>query len=110
MRAEQDLFFDWNVAEERGAGRLFEAVALDETLRDGIQSPSAIDPPIADKIEILHLLDELGVYQLDVGLPGAGPQQRAAVKRLAEEKRDSKLKIRINVACRTVVADIEPAA
>src|SRR5438067_558028 len=110
MRAEQDLFFDWNVAEERGAGRLFEAVALDETLRDGIQSPSATDPRIDDKIEILHLLDRLGVAQLDVGLPGAGPHQRAAVQRLVEEIRDSRLKIRANVACRTVVADIVPAA
>ena len=110
MRAEEDLFFDWNVAEERGPGRLFEAVALDETLRDGIQSPSATDPRIDDKIEILHLLDELGVAQLDVGLPGAGPHQRAAVQRLVEEIRDSRLKIRANVACRTVVADIVPAS
>src|SRR5207302_5661845 len=110
MRAEQDLFFDWNVAEERGAGRLFEAVALDETLRDGIQSPSATDPRIDDKIEILHLLDELGVAQLDVGLPGAGPHQRAAVQRLVEEIRDARLRIRANVACRTVIADIAPAA
>src|SRR3954462_10390550 len=110
MRAERDLFFDWNVAEEHGAGRLFEAVALDETLRDGIQSPSAIDPRIEEKIQILHLLDGLGVAQLDVGLPGAGPHQRAAVQRLVEEIRDSRLKIRANVACRTVVADIVPAA
>src|SRR5256885_15544640 len=110
MRAEQDLFFDWNVAEERGAGRRFGAVALDETWRDGIESPSATDPRIEDKIEILHLLDELGVAQLDVGLPGAGPHQRAAVQRLVEEIRDSRLKIRANVACRTVVADIVPAA
>src|SRR6202011_2092353 len=79
------------------------AEVLDETLRDGIQSPSAIDPPIEAKIEILHLLDELGVAQLDIGLPGAG-------KRLAEEKRDARLGIRLNVACRTVVSDIAPAA
>src|SRR5437588_2394893 len=110
MRAEQDLFFDWNVAEERGAGRLFEAVALDETLLDAIQRPSGTDPRIDEKIEILHLLDQLGVAQLDVGLPGAGPHQRAAVKRLAEEKRDARLAIRLNVACRTVVSDIVPAA
>jgi 2-isopropylmalate synthase len=103
-----DLFHDWNGGG--CPGELARAVVLDETLRDGIQSPSAIDPPLEAKIEILHLLDELGVYQLDVGLPGAGPHQRAAVKRLAEEKRDSKLKIRINVACRTVISDIEPAA
>ncbi len=73
-------------------------------------SPSAVDPRIEEKIEILHLLDDLGVVQLDVGLPGAGPHQRAAVKRLVEEIRDARLKIRANVACRTVVGDIAPAA
>jgi len=109
MGAEQDLFFDWNVARA-APDRLGEALVLDETLRDGIQSPSAIDPRIEDKIEILHLLDELGVVQLDLGLPGASPHQRAAVKRLVEEIRDSRLKIRANVACRTVVSDIAPAA
>ena len=109
MAGEQDLFFDWNRAHAV-PDRLTEAVVLDETLRDGIQSPSAIDPSIENKIEILHLLDELGVAQLDVGLPGAGSHQRAAVKRLVEEIRDGRLKIRANVACRTVVSDIAPAA
>src|SRR5918912_1500643 len=109
MVGEQDLFFDWNRANAV-PDRLAEAVVLDETLRDGIQSPSAIDPSIENKIEILHLLDELGVAQLDVGLPGAGSRQRAAVKRLVEEIRDGPLKIRANVACRTVVGDIAPAA
>jgi 2-isopropylmalate synthase len=109
MAAEQDLFFDWNEAQA-APDRLGEALVLDETLRDGIQSPSAVDPNIEEKIEILHLLDALGVVQLDVGLPGAGPHQRAAVKRLVEEIRDARLKIRANVACRTVVSDIAPAA
>src|SRR5207253_2835362 len=109
MAAERDLFFDWNAANA-APDRLAEAVVLDETLRDGIQSPSAVDPRIEEKIEILHLLDELGVAQLDVGLPGAGPHQRDAVKRLVEEIRDARLRIRANVACRTVIADIAPAA
>jgi 2-isopropylmalate synthase len=109
MAAEQDLFFDWNAACA-APDLLGEALVLDETLRDGIQSPSAVDPRIEEKIEILHLLDELGVVQLDLGLPGAGPHQRAAVKRLVEEIRDARLKIRANVACRTVVSDIAPAA
>jgi 2-isopropylmalate synthase len=109
MPGEQDLFFDWNRAHAV-PDRLAEAVVLDETLRDGIQSPSAIDPRIEEKIEILHLLDDLGVAQLDIGLPGAGPHQRAAVKRLVEEIRDARLRIRANVACRTVISDIAPAA
>src|SRR4051812_12196272 len=110
MPQEPDLLFDWNTAANRGVGRLFDAVVLDETLRDGIQSPSAVDPQIEDKIEILHLLDGLGVAQLDVGLPGAGPHQRAAVKRLVEEIRGAHLPIRANVACRTAGGDIVPAA
>src|SRR5437588_10470016 len=105
---EQELLHDWNRSAQ--LGELFNAEVLDETLRDGIQSPSAVDPPIEAKLEILHLLDELGVAQLDVGLPGAGPHQREAIRRLAEEKRDQKLKIRLNVACRTVISDIEPVA
>jgi 2-isopropylmalate synthase len=103
-----ELLHDWNGSSEHG--RLFEAVVLDETLRDGIQSPSAIDPSLDAKIEILHLLDELGVAQLDVGLPGAGAHQREAIQRLAKEKRDAKLAIKLNVACRTVISDIAPAA
>jgi len=103
-----DLFHDWNGAG--CPGELGNAVVLDETLRDGIQSPSAIDPNLDAKVELLHLLDELGVDQLDVGLPGAGVQQRAAIKRLAEEKRDARLRIKLNVACRTVISDIAPAA
>src|SRR5438067_12498312 len=105
---EQDLFHDWNGAAD--LGRRAHAEVVDETVRAGIQRPSAVDPPLEAKIEILHLLDELGVAQLDVGLPGAGAHQRSAVKRLAEEKRDARLKIRVNVACRTVVSDIAPAA
>src|ERR1700760_769858 len=103
-----ELFHEWNDGAK--VGKLFDAVVLDETLRDGIQSPSAIDPTLEAKLEILHLLDELGIAQLDVGLPGAGAHQKAAIKRLAEEKRDAKLKILMNVACRTVISDIAPAA
>src|SRR2546430_15633673 len=109
MAAEQDLCLDWDAAQA-AADRLGEALVLDETVRDGIQSPGAVNPRIEGKIETRHLLDELGVVQLDVGLPGAGPHQRAAVKRLVEEIRDARLKIRANVACRTVVSDIAPAA
>jgi 2-isopropylmalate synthase len=105
--ASAALFHDWNGSD---TGALGDALVLDETLRDGIQSPSAVDPSIESKIELLHLLDELGVAQLDLGLPGAGAHQRAAVKRLSEEIRDAKLSIKANVACRTVVADIQPAA
>ena len=80
----------------------------DETLRDGLQSPSVFDPPIERKIELLHLMDSLGINAADIGLPGAGPRAVADVTRLAKEIVDCKLDITPNCAARTVSADIQP--
>src|SRR5258708_5553709 len=102
-----DLIYDWNtVGRERPAARrvLFD----DETLRDGLQSPSVIDPPIEKKIELLHLMDSLGIDTANIGLPGAGPRAVADVTRLAKEIVDCKLDIQANCAARTVRADIQP--
>jgi 2-isopropylmalate synthase len=110
MLGTEDLFYDWNAEGARELGLLANAVVLDETLRDGIQSPSAIDPPLDEKLALLHLMDELGIAQLDAGLPGAGPHQREAIERILAEVRDCKLSIKVNVACRTVVSDVVPAA
>ena len=80
----------------------------DETLRDGLQSPSVRTPTIEQKIEILHLIDRLGIDTADIGLPGAGPHVVGDVERLAREIVDAKLKVRANCAARTHVADITP--
>jgi 2-isopropylmalate synthase len=82
----------------------------DETLRDGLQSPSVIDPPTDIKIKILHLMDSLGIETADIGLPGAGPRQRDAVERLCREIADEGLRIQANCAARTMIVDIEPIA
>ena len=101
------MIYDWNHAgRERASARRVEFD--DETLRDGLQSPSVTDPPIEKKIEILHLMDSLGIDSADIGLPGAGPRAVADVTRLAREIADCKLDIRPNCASRTVRADIEP--
>src|SRR5499427_10569886 len=102
-----DLIYDWNRASgEEAAPRRLEL--NDETLRDGLQSPSVIDPHIDKKIEILHLMDSLGIDAADIGLPGAGPRAVSDVTRLAKEIADNRLDIRPNCAARTVVKDIEP--
>jgi len=102
-----ELIYDWNrVGSAETAPRLLEL--NDETLRDGLQSPSVIDPPIDKKIEILHLMDSLGIDAADIGLPGAGPRAVADVTRLAQEIADCRLDIQPNCAARTVLADIEP--
>src|SRR5438105_8414142 len=102
-----DLIYDWNsVDREDTAPRRVEL--NDESLRDGLQSPSVIDPPIDQKIALLHLMDSLGIHSADIGLPGAGPRAVADVTRLAEEIVACKLDIQPNCAARTVVADIIP--
>ncbi|MCH8946741.1 MAG: 2-isopropylmalate synthase [Acidobacteria bacterium] len=108
--ANQELVFDWNVqgGPELPPGRRY--MLDDESLRDGLQSPSVRDPSIEDKIEILHLMEELGIDSVNLGLPGAGPRAVAAVERLAREIVSAKLKIRPNCAARTHENDIRPIA
>lgn len=105
---QDSLIYDWNkvgVTPQPPAHRIeFD----DETLRDGLQSPSVADPPIEAKLRILHLMDALGIDTADIGLPGAGPRAVADVERLAREIVDAKLKIRPNCAARTHRKDIEP--
>jgi 2-isopropylmalate synthase len=99
------LIHDWN----RTADRARRTVMLDdETLRDGLQSPSVRCPTIEQKIEILHLIDRLGIDTADIGLPGAGPHVVADVERLAWEIVSHKLAVKANCAARTVIADISP--
>jgi 2-isopropylmalate synthase len=101
------LIHDWN----RTADPKPSIVMLDdETLRDGLQSPSVRCPTIEQKLEILHLIDRLGIDTADIGLPGAGPLVARDVERLAREIAAGRLSVKANCAARTVVADIEPIA
>ena len=105
----EGLIHDWNVAEfdTLAWGRHVELD--DETLRDGLQSPSVTDPPIEAKVRLLHMMADLGIHAADVGLPGAGPRAVADVTRLCEEIRDAGLAVAPNCAARTVLADVVPA-
>lgn len=104
-----ELIYDWNEVDRRGPVLLKRKFALhDETLRDGIQNPSVVDPGIGDKLAIVHLLDELGVDSTDVGLPGAGPRAFDDVLRMVREISDQKLAIKPTCAGRTLVGDIAP--
>ena len=105
---DRDLIYDWNDAGERWEKPPFRIQFDDETLRDGLQSPSVKSPPIEDKVAILHLMDRLGIDTADIGLPGAGPHVVRDVTRLAQEIVDQKLKIRANCAARTLKQDITP--
>jgi 2-isopropylmalate synthase len=102
------LIYDWNTV---GAPPEPMGVMLDdETLRDGLQSPSVRTPAIDQKIRILHLIDALGIETANIGLPGAGPHVVRDVERLAREIVEAKLSVRANCAARTLEADIVPIA
>lgn len=105
-----ELVYDWNKVEPTTHAPNRRISFDDETLRDGLQSPSVCEPPIEKKIELLHLMDALGIDTADIGLPGAGGTHAAGVERLAREIADKKLRIRPNCAARTHRNDIEPIA
>jgi 2-isopropylmalate synthase len=104
----RDLIYDWNTAGGTPRPARGKIELDDETLRDGLQSPSVRSPSIEDKLRILHLIAELGIESANIGLPGAGPHVVRDVLRLAREIADRRLPIFPNCAARTLRADIEP--
>jgi 2-isopropylmalate synthase len=107
---KSELIYDWNHADPRTLRPVGHALMNDETLRDGLQSPSVRDPSIGEKIEILHLMEAIGINSLDLGLPGAGPRAVEHVEALANEIVKNKMKIGANCAARTHENDIRPIA
>src|SRR5208337_1247552 len=105
-----DLIYDWNNNHPPGLKPVGPVLLNDESLRDGLQSPSVRDPSIPEKIEILHLMEALGIDSLDLGLPGAGARAVEHVTALAREIVAHKMKIRANCAARTHENDIRPIA
>jgi isopropylmalate/homocitrate/citramalate synthase len=103
-----ELVYDWNNVDPTAVPPNRPISFDDETLRDGLQSPSVCEPTVEKKIELLHLMNELGIDTADIGLPGAGGTHAAGVERLAREIADKKLKIRPNCAARTHRNDIKP--
>lgn len=104
-----ELIYDW---EAHGPNHLpsprGKVMLDDETLRDGLQCPSVVEPTLEQKVELVGLMDQLGIDTADIGLPGAGPNAREHIRTIAREMQS--LTITPNVACRTVVSDIEPVA
>ncbi|MGC1836594.1 MAG: LeuA family protein [Candidatus Acidiferrales bacterium] len=105
---QHELIHDWNTftGAEFPPGR--RVMLNDETLRDGLQNPSVHDPSIGEKIEILHLMESLGIDTVNIGLPGAGPRAYADTEALAREIVNARMKIRPNCAARTHKNDIKP--
>ncbi len=102
------MIYDWNLASPPAIPPGTRVLLNDETLRDGLQNPSVFDPPIEEKIEILHLMESLGIDSVNIGLPATGPRAVAIPRPLAREIASNRMKIKPNCAARTVEADILP--
>jgi 2-isopropylmalate synthase len=107
---EERLIYDWAKHGSRRAKWPEHVQLHDESLRDGLQSPSVVDPPTETKVEILHLMEALQIDSADIGLPGAGQRQRDAVTRLCREIAAHRMRIKATCAARTIAVDIQPIA
>src|SRR6266853_3388286 len=103
-----EWIYDWNAASPPLIPPGAKILLNDETLRDGLQNPSDHDPPIAEKIEILHLMESLGLDSANIGLPGAGPRAYEHTEALAREIATNRMRIKPNCAARTHENDIRP--
>jgi 2-isopropylmalate synthase len=101
------LIHDWNRYSDPDIPPGTRVLLDDETLRDGLQNSSVRNPSIAEKIEIVQLMDSLGIDTVNVGLPGAGPRAFEDAEALAREILGSRLKIRPHAAGRTQKQDIQ---
>src|ERR1700737_1174015 len=99
---KDDLIYDWNLAWPPAIPRGTVVLLNDEALRDGLQNPSVFDPSIEEKIEILHLMESLGIDSVNIGLPGAGARAVADTEALAREIAGKGRKINPNWGARPV--------
>lgn len=106
--SESGLIYDWNRIKQFKFRHSKNLQLDDETLRDGLQSPSITDPTIEEKFEILELMEALGIDTADIGLPGSGPRAQADIIAMVKYMVDNKMKITPNCAVRTVKQDITP--
>lgn len=104
---QHELIYDWNATQTGLLSSHRQVRFLDETLRDGIQSPSVTDPSIGDKLRLVDLANELGIDTMDIGLPGAGPRAVSDVTAIAKHIHDNKLKVKASCAARTHRDDIQ---
>ena len=110
--SNNQLIYDWNTIEydiqRNPSNHPHDVWFDDETLRDGLQSPSARNPSIDQKIELLSYMERLGIQKVDLGLPGAGPFHRDHINAMLSHINEESFNIRPGAAVRTLMSDIEP--
>src|SRR5260370_36257091 len=105
---QSDWIYDWNLASAPLIPAGTKVLLNDETLRDGLQNPSVLDPGIDEKIRVLHLMESLGIDSVNIGLPGAGARALEHCDALAREIVINRMMLRHNCSARTLEIDIFP--
>jgi len=98
---------DWNESDAP-AWRARRVELLDETLRDGLQSPSVNNPTLEQKLEGLRRMARLGVAAVNLGLPSVSPAVRHEVSQMLRLIRDERLPLLPVCAGRTLPSDVTP--
>lgn len=98
---------DWN-ASDISAWNARRVELLDETLRDGLQSPSARNPTLEHKLEGLRRMARLGVSAVNLGLPSVSPSAREEAAHMLRTIRDERLGLLPVCAGRTLPGDVAP--
>lgn len=101
----ESLVYDWGAAERESGRRTVSF--CDETLREGLQSPSSRLPTVEERLEFLHLLGGLGVDAANVGFPGAGSKARSEVASICRGIAAARLLLQAQCAARTRIEDLE---
>lgn len=83
-------------------GGIMNVNIVDTTLRDGEQS-AGIALGIHDKVQIALLLDTLGIYQIEAGIPAMGGIEKKSIEKII----GLGLKSKISVWNRMVINDIQ---
>ena len=92
MELDDAYIYDWN--EHQGKRKLPSSIMLDdESLRDGLQSPSVADPPTEGKLQLVRLMEKLGIDAVDIGFPRASRKMYNDVKAISEMIRDENINI-----------------
>ncbi len=105
---DREYLHDWNLIGESEIPAPRTVEIDDESLRDGLQSPSVRQPNLSEKLDILHRMVGLGIHGVDIGYAGAGPTVLGHIVALAEEIDNESLPIEPNCAGRTHPSDILP--
>jgi len=77
---------------------------IDCTLREGEQQAGVVLSR-REKIRLAHVLDEIGIPQLEVGMPAVSPEEEGNIRAIAKEG----LKAKLIAVCRTIKEDIDKA-